>query len=295
MRLKTLIATAVLALVASTSMAYAGPNVPGVDTTPTLGSIPLFPTGYASDQYGNWYKQITDSTATTPAAAGVLEVFGQTAATWASSATAGQAAAPGQYGVIYTAAAAQGGAALIQVRGNANALCTTGSVAIGVGNALIADGTGNLTVPAPSVHPTAGTATPQGTTGAATVTYQTYARNSYKLDSPASANITTSTANATLSPANSVLLSGNVPAGTTEVIVVRTVGGASQGVIGRAFVAPGNTVYSYLDVGYAAGAGSYTGNTAPSFQPGQVLATSTGTLAASTASATSCPVFLGGF
>ena len=294
--LAAVFAVAVLASgLAGSKVAAAGPNVPGTDSTGILGPSPLFPTGYSTDQYAAWYKNVTDTTATTPAVAGSLEVFTGSTPAWIESATAGAAFPFGQYGIVYTAAPAQGGVATIQLRGLANALCTTGSVAIAKSNALIADGSGGLTVPAPSGTPSAGTATAKGTTGSTTYTYDVYARNAYNLDSAISADISTSSGNATLSPANSVQISVTVPAGTKEIIVVRKVGGAAQGVIGRSLVPAGNTVADFVDVGYTAGAASYTPNATPVFQPGQVLATALSTLAASTASETACTVFVGGF
>lgn len=284
---------AILALVvASTTSAFAAPTPPGADTGSTLGPVPLFSTGYTTDQFGAWYKTVVDSTASTPAASGALVVFG--GSTWAQSAAANQTVPFGAYGVVSVASPAQGGAAVLQVRGKVNALCTTGSVAIAAGSLLVADGSGNLTVPAPPTAPTSGTATPQGTTGATTVTYSLYARGAYSLDSAALTGVTTATANATLSPANSILIAATVPAGTTDVVVVRTAGGAAQGVISRGLVAYGQTKFSFVDPGYTAGAATYTANTTPSYPAGSVLAVSLAALTASS-TATSTSVYLQGY
>ena len=295
MRITRLLLTALCAaFFAASAPAFAAPNVPGADSSSTLGPVPLFNTGFATDQYGNWYKQIVDSTATTPAVAGNLVAFGGSSANWLLNATANASYAAGQYGIVYTAAAAQGGAAVVQVRGNASALCTTTSVAIAKGSLLVADGAGNLTVPAPVATPSSGSATPQGTTGSTTVSYKLYARNQYNLDSATSATITTTSANATLSPANSVLVTATVPTGTTSVIVVRSAGGAAQGVIGQYPVPPGQTNFNFLDIGYVAGAATYTPNATPVYPAGTVLAVAQGALTTSS-SATAVSVFLGAF
>jgi hypothetical protein len=261
------------------------------DVTDTLGTHPYFANGYQTDQFGTWLKPVSDGTSGAPAALGKFLVYGS--AGWVQSAIAGATLPLGAYGAVATAAAAVNGTATIVARGVAPVYCTTGSVAIAAGSELIADGSGNLTVPTPSGTPSSGSATPTSTASpAATVSYKLYARNAYALDSATSATI--SATSTTLSGAAPVSVTATVPAGTTRVVVVRSAGGPSQGVIGYAEVAPGNTVVNFLDFGQVAGAASYTANTVPVFPAGQVLGVAQAALTTSQ-SATLVNVLIGGF
>jgi hypothetical protein len=276
-------ACAAIAIANAPLIARAAPIL-GTDVSDILSQTPYFSSGFRTDQYSRLDKQITDSTATTPAALGTLVIYNGTI--WQQSAAANVALPALSYGFVTAPAATQGGLALIQSRGAVQALVTTGSLALPAGACLVADGSGNLKYPDISAVPSSGSATPQGTTGAATVTYLLYDRNQFGVDSGASAAVTTTTANATLSPANSVRVDATVPALAQSVIVVRSAGGPSQGVIASVPLPPGaGTQFSFLDVGYTAGAATYTRNTTPSFAPGTCLAMSQATLAASTSTA----------
>ena len=132
--------------------------------------------------------------------------------------------------------------------GTASALVTTGNgVAVAAGTLLTSDGAGNLSAfGAPSAAPTP-TVTPFGTTGATTYTYKIA---SVSLDGVASALGTaasTTTGNATLTGTNGNLIAWTPVADAAYYIVVRTVGGAAQGVIG---IAPGGAS-SLEDIGQA--------------------------------------------
>jgi hypothetical protein len=266
------------------------------NVTEYLGTLPYFPNGFitGTGTSAGTNKVIIDATASTPAPLGALVTIGGTG-TWAESTSLGASLPPGNYGIITVPATAVNGQATIVTSGIVNALCTTGSNAIAAGSLLIADGSGGLTTPSPSIAPSACTATAQ-VTGSSTVTYQLYARNAYGLDSVAITGVTTTTGPTTISAADPIIINGTVPAGTTSVVVVRSAGGASQGVIGTANVAPGQTSFNHLDYGAAATAATYTRNTAtPTFGPGQVLAVSQGALNASTATETLVSVLLGGY
>jgi hypothetical protein len=179
-------------------------------------------------------------------------------------------------------------------KGACQAFCTTGATAIAVGTPLVADGAGNLTAGAGlGTAPSALTAVPYGTPGAATVSYQAYARNSAGLDSAVSNTGTSTTSNATLSNANGNTVAGTIPVGTSQVVIVRTAGGPSQGQIQVINVATNATSFSFTDTGIAAGA-AYVAPTVPTYAPGVVLAISKGTLIASQ-SATLVLVQMGGY
>lgn len=263
------------------------------DVTDILGNQPYFANGIFQEKSGIIYKYVLDATSTTPAAAGKLLVYSTSAGTWAQSAAAAAAIEPFYgYGIVTTAAAAQGGQATIQVQGAVNAYCTTGATAIAVGSFLVADGSGNLTTPIALAAPSSGSATPFGTAGSSTVSYALYARNAVGLDSSASSTISATTANATLSATNGIHVAATIPAGTTQVVVVRTAGGPSQGVLGVfSPVSAAATSFDFYDLGQAAG-GSYAAPSAPNFGSNSVLAISLGTLAASTSTAALVPVWV---
>ncbi len=138
----------------------------------------------------------------------------------------------------------------LRQKGVCQALCVTPSsaVAIAVGTLLASDGNGNLQpFQPPSAAPTP-TVTPVGTTGATTYTYKLAA---VSLDGVATVLGTagsTTTGNATLSNANYNQLTWTPVADAAYYIIVRTVGGATQGVIG---IVP-NNVSVYNDTGLAA-------------------------------------------
>lgn len=196
----------------------------------------------------------------------------------------------------FVAGASTGGNQMrIVQKGAATALCTTGAVGISPGTPLVADGAGNLTAATGSATaPTIGTITTFGTSGAATVSYIAYDRNSFGLDSAASTQVSVTTANATLSPTNGNIVPITIPAGSSSVVVVRSVGGATQGVVGIVAVPPGATSVTFVDQGQAAG-GAYAAPTSGTFANGVVLAISKGTLAASTATPTAVLVNVGGY
>lgn len=260
------------------------------NATEYLGTTPWFPQGIVTDPNTTGIKYLYDAS-TSPAAVGSLLVLGS-ADTWAQSSVTGASYAPNTFGIVTVAATGVGAQATLQTGGMVNATCTTQSVALAAGSPLISDGSGYLTTPSPSIAPSSATATAQ-VTGSSTVTYLAYARNAYTLDSVASSGITTTTAPATITSGNPIAVAGTVPAGTTSVIIVRSAGGASQGVIGQASVAPGQTKFNFLDWGQAAGAATYTPNATPSFVPGQLLGFSLGALAGSSA-ATSVSVLIAG-
>lgn len=263
------------------------------DVTDILGVQPYFPNGIFQGGYNAIQEYVTDSTSTTPAAVGKLLAYSPTAGTWAQNTTAALPYEPFYgYGIVTVAATAQGGTATIQAQGIVNALCTTGNAAIAKGSFLVSDASGNLTTPVTLAAPSSGSATPFGTTGSTTVTYNLYARNAVGLDSSSSGSVTTSTANATLSATNGIHVAATIPAGTTQVVVVRTVGGASQGIIGIVNVpTSGSTAVDFYDFGQA-GQGSYAAPSTPVFGSNAILAISLGTLAASTGTATSVPVWV---
>jgi hypothetical protein len=277
--------------------AFAVPTNPG-DSSVILGANPSFMNGYWTNANGDWYKSVLDSTASTPAAQGKLEVFKASTTTWLQSAVANTALPMGQYGIVATPALTAGGTAnaYVAVRGVINALCTTSSApAIAAGSLLVSDGSGNLTTPATLAAPSSGAATPFGTTGAATVTYLLYARNLVGLDSAASSAVTTTTANATITTVNGVHVAATIPAGTYQVVIARSAGGPSQGVLAIVNVSPSATAIDFYDVGQA-GQFTYAAPTVPVAQiPGAVLAVSEGALAASTSTPTSVSVFVGGY
>ena len=262
------------------------------DVTDILGTLPYFPNGFVVGSAASSSAiYVTDGTLTTPGPIGAL--LTNTTGTWSESTVSGAALPSGAFGIVKTAAPSVGGQASIVSRGIVNALCTTGSVAITGGSPLVADGLGGLTTPSPSAAPSSATATAQ-VTGAATVTYLAYARNAYGLDSIASAAITTTTGPTTISAASPIVVSGTVPVGTTSVIIVRSVGGATQGVIGASSVAPGQTKFNFLDVGVPSTSATYTPNATATIGAG-LLGIAIGTLAANTATETLVSVNLGGF
>jgi hypothetical protein len=137
----------------------------------------------------------------------------------------------------------------IRVRqiGTCLALCTTVSsaVAIAAGTLLTSDGAGNLTpFQPPSAAPTP-TVTPFGTTGSTTYTYKLAAVSFDGVATALSTAASTTTGNATLTGTNGNLITWTPVSDAAYYIVVRTVGGAAQGVIG---IAPGGAS-SLEDVG----------------------------------------------
>jgi hypothetical protein len=116
-------------------------------------------------------KAVIDNTATTPAVAGKLLVMQAIAGggQFILSATATAAYGNRNAGIVVTSAFAVGEAAQICVDGCCLAYCTTAGTAIAAGNALVADGAGNLTYAA---SPAAGTclAIALGALGASTST-----------------------------------------------------------------------------------------------------------------------------
>lgn len=99
--------------------------VPVPDSAGILGINPSFLYGLTTEQYGNTYKQITDSTPTTPAAVGKWVYW--TGSTWIQGATANVPMHVGMYGVVVVAATVQGGQAIIQTQGlNTQASVKTG-------------------------------------------------------------------------------------------------------------------------------------------------------------------------
>lgn len=186
-------------------------------------------------------------------------------------------------------------------KGSCQALCTTGANAIAVGSLLVADGAGNLTTPSGgATAPSGVTAVPYGTTGAATVSYQVYARSAFGLDSAASTTATSTTSNATLSVANGNTVAGTIPAGTSQVVIVRTAGGPSQGIVAVLNVPTTATAFTFYDQGQAAGGayaapGALTATNAAGIPPGVILGIAKGTLAASTATPTLVLCDIGGF
>jgi hypothetical protein len=142
--------------------------------------------------------------------------------------------------------AAPGGEQLAIVQdGYVNALCVTGATAIAPGTLLTADGAGNLTAFNPPAAAPTPTATPFGTTGAANVSYKLAAVSFDGVVSALGSAGSASTANATISGTNGVLVAWTPVADAAYYIIVRTVGGAAQGVIGTA---PGNST-SFVDAG----------------------------------------------
>ncbi|MGB8520850.1 MAG: hypothetical protein WCD38_11875 [Candidatus Tumulicola sp.] len=130
--------------------------------------------------------------------------------------------------------------------GTCLALCTTGGgIAIGAGTLLTSDGLGNLTpFAAASAAPTP-TITPFGTTGGTTYTYKLAAVSNAGVASALGTAASTTTGNATLSGTNGNIISFTPVADAAYYIVVRTVGGAAQGVIGTV---PGGGS-SFTDIG----------------------------------------------
>ena len=94
------------------------------DVTSVIGSLPWFPNGLRQDQYGIQFKQIVDSTPTTPAPVGKIVYW--TGSSWIQAATANVALGRGMYGVVTVAAQTQGGTATIQTQGLVTASVKTG-------------------------------------------------------------------------------------------------------------------------------------------------------------------------
>lgn len=115
------------------------------DVTDILARVPLFPYGYATDQYGLWFKYVADNTVGAPAVVGKVLVFSPISLNWKQNATATAQLPIGLYGVVTSAALVVGGIATIQVRGLVSALCTTSGTAIAAGSMLAGDANGNLT------------------------------------------------------------------------------------------------------------------------------------------------------
>lgn len=138
----------------------------------------------------------------------------------------------------------------LRQKGIASALVVTPSSAVAVapGTLLASDGNGNLQpFQPPSAAPTP-TVTPVGTTGATTNSYKLAAVSYDGVATALGTAGTSTTSNATLSNANYNQLTWTPVADAAYYIIVRTVGGASQGVIG---IVPNNTSV-FNDTGLAA-------------------------------------------
>lgn len=149
------LAVAACLLVAPLTPAFAVPSSPAgsTDSSGILGLFPGFQYGVTTEQYGIIWKQVKDSTATTPAAVGKIVYF--TGATWIQAATANLAVPRGYYGVVVIAAPAQGGQALIQTQGLVTAsVKTTSTACAATGNVPLATTTtGDLTPTAAATVP----------------------------------------------------------------------------------------------------------------------------------------------
>jgi hypothetical protein len=173
--------------------------------------------------------------------------------------------------------------ATVVVEGPIQALCVapTAGGAIAPGTLLCSDGTGNLEpFQPPSAAPTP-TVTPVGTTGSTSYSYALVAVSINGTYSAIGTAGSTTTGNATLSGANYNLITWTPVVDAVSYIIVRTVGGATQGAI--AIVTASDA--SFADVGIAAQTG--TTATQPFLRPATPSAPTVAQVTGATAGSTS--------
>jgi hypothetical protein len=256
------------------------PSTPtSVTVTPTGGSATAYSYKVAAVSANGTVSPLSTA-GSTAAGAATLTTSAYNTITWT---TAGDAV-----GFYIVRSASSGTPASTGTIGYVN----SGSATSFVDTGIVAYGNTTATQPIPTLAAgTTPTVTPQGTAASTNYSYKISAIGPNGVWGAEGSAGSTSTGAATLTTVNNNKITWTAVSGAVGYVIDRTVGGATQGVIG--YASPGQATTGFVDSGLVATA--YAQNVTPTPTPGNgvALARSLGVLAAGTTTPTLVWVFVG--